>query len=210
MLSNLDPSGVVATPLVGSRDRTIGTSDMTSTMAALHRHHLELLRLHAVSEDLAERERESGHRQQVVPQLRESEKQIVRQSWASILPRAEFAAELFFRHLFEIAPSLKPLFKIDMREQGRRLMDMFDACVNSLDRLDQILPAIQALGRRHGNYGVRAEHYGIARETWFWMLEQVLGDQFTRETFLAWSKVYQFLTDVMQSAAANSPLTTSD
>lgn len=207
VLTNIDRYGIGFAP---SPARSTTTAYITTTMAALHRHHIELLRLKQALADLDDPQRGPDPMRELLPKLRESEKQLVRESWASLLPTADRAAELFFQHLFELQPTLRPLFKTDLKEQGRRLIDMLDVCVNSLDCLDQILPAIQALGRRHGNYGVRVEHYVLVRETWLWMLEQVLADRFTHETRVAWSKVYQFLTDVMQLAAASSPLTTSD
>ena len=38
-------------------------------------------------------------------------------------------------------------------------MKMINTAVNSLDRLDAILPAVQQLGIRHIGYGVKDEHY---------------------------------------------------
>jgi len=66
--------------------------------------------------------------------------ELVKSSWAKVVPIADTAAELFYGKLFNLDPSLKPLFKGDMVEQGRKLMKMINTAVNSLDRLDAILP----------------------------------------------------------------------
>jgi hypothetical protein len=41
-----------------------------------------------------------------------------------------------------------------MREQGKKLMQMIGFCVKGLDALDQLVPAVQNLGKRHAGYGV--------------------------------------------------------
>ncbi len=52
------------------------------------------------------------------------QRRLVRDSFARVAPIAEQAAELFYGRLFELDPALKPLFKGDMKEQGRKLMAM--------------------------------------------------------------------------------------
>ena len=49
---------------------------------------------------------------------------LVKSSWEKVVPIADKAAELFYGKLFELDPSVKPLFKGDMVEQGAKLMKM--------------------------------------------------------------------------------------
>jgi hypothetical protein len=56
--------------------------------------------------------------------MTEDDKQLVRDSWAKVIPISDKAAELFYNRLFELDPSLRPLFTSDMTEQGRKLMGM--------------------------------------------------------------------------------------
>jgi aspartate 1-decarboxylase len=42
-----------------------------------------------------------------------------------------------------------------MKEQGRKLMAMINAAVGGLTRLDELVPVVQGLGRRHATYGVK-------------------------------------------------------
>ncbi len=44
---------------------------------------------------------------------------LVQSSFAKVVPIREAAASLFYDRLFEIAPEVKPMFKGDMKEQGR-------------------------------------------------------------------------------------------
>ena len=75
-----------------------------------------------------------------------NEKNLVLRSFAQVMPIAETAAELFYGRLFELDPTLRPMFRGDMREQGRKLMQMLAVAVHGLDRLHEILPAVRAMG----------------------------------------------------------------
>jgi hemoglobin-like flavoprotein len=67
--------------------------------------------------------------------------------------------------------------------------------------LDQIVPAVQALGRRHAGYGVREPHYATVGEALLWTLEQGLGEAFTPAVRNAWATAYGTLASVMIDAA---------
>jgi hemoglobin-like flavoprotein len=124
---------------------------------------------------------------------------LVQESWKLVQPIADKAAELFYMRLFSLEPSVRRLFKGDMIEQGRKLMSMISVAVNSLARLETIVPAVQALGRRHAGYGIRKHHYTVVEAALVWTLAQGLGDTFTRETEQAWCAAYRVLANAMQS-----------
>jgi hemoglobin-like flavoprotein len=88
-----------------------------------------------------------------------TQKTLVQNTFAAIVPIADDAASLFYRRLFEIHPSLRAMFRGDMAEQRRKLMQMIAAAVKGLDRLEQLVPVVQDLGRRHAGYGVEDRHY---------------------------------------------------
>ncbi len=107
------------------------------------------------------------------------QKALVQTSFAQVRPIADAAAALFYRRLFELDPTLRPLFNGDMEEQGRKLMEMIGLAVKGLDRPDTLLPALAALGRRHAGYGVSERDYETVGEALIWTLEQGLGPSFT-------------------------------
>lgn len=125
----------------------------------------------------------------------------VKDSWSKVVPIAPAAAELFYGRLFELDPSLKPMFKGNMVEQGEKLMKMIGVAVDNLDRLDEIVPAVQDLGVRHLDYGVRNSHYDTVGAALLWTLEQGLGDAFTPGVKQAWTDVYMLLASTMKEAA---------
>jgi hemoglobin-like flavoprotein len=126
----------------------------------------------------------------------------VRMSFALVRPISETAAALFYSRLFELDPSLKPMFKSDLRAQGRLLMQVLGVAVTSLDRLDALTPTIRAMGRRYAGYGVETRHYDTVAEALLWTLEQGLGDAFTPAVRDAWVAVYGVLAHAMQTGAA--------
>jgi hemoglobin-like flavoprotein len=130
---------------------------------------------------------------------------LVQSSFAEVKPISEQAAALFYGRLFEIAPAVKPLFKGDMTEQGRKLMATLAYVVNGLADLPSILPAASALATRHVASGAKAEHYGPVGEALLWTLEKGLGPKWTAETAAAWTKAYTVLTGYMIAEAYGKP-----
>ena len=133
------------------------------------------------------------------------QKILVTQSFEQVLPIADLAASLFYSRLFELDPALRPLFRGDMREQGRKLMLMLRVAVANLNRLDVLIPAVRQLGARHEAYGVQPAHYATVGAALLWTLEQGLGPAFTPEVHAAWTAVYTTLAEIMQQAAAEIP-----
>ena len=129
---------------------------------------------------------------------------IVQSTWLKVLPIKDTAAQLFYEKLFEIDPSLRGLFRGDMRHQGGKLMQVIDAAVNGLSRLERIVPSIQELGRRHADYGVKDHHYGIVGVALLWTLGKTLGAEFTPEVKDAWATVYGVLATTMREATATA------
>jgi hemoglobin-like flavoprotein len=114
----------------------------------------------------------------------------IQESLAKVVSISRQAAALFYGRLFEIAPAVKPLFRGDMEEQGRKLMAMLAAVVNGLGNLEAILPAASALAKRHVDYGVKAADYQPVGAALLWTLERGLGAQWTPELAAAWTDLY--------------------
>lgn len=129
------------------------------------------------------------------------EMHLVRASFAKVAPIASPAAAMFYKRLFETDPKLKALFKGDMTEQGYKLMSMIGFVVGNLHRIEEIIPAIQDLARRHSGYGVTAKDYDTVGSALIWTLEQGLGADFTPPVRAAWLGCYGALSAIMRKAA---------
>jgi len=91
-----------------------------------------------------------------------------------------------------------------MRLQREKLMQVIDAAVNGLSRLESIVLAIQDLGKRHGDYGIKDHDYDTVGAALLWTLDKSLGDQFTPDAKDAWATVYGVLAATMREAATTS------
>ena len=127
--------------------------------------------------------------------------QLVQSSFAVVRPTSAAVGELFYKRLFVVDPSLRPMFKGDLAHQSRMLMVMIDSAVKSLDDLDALVPVVRQLGARHARYGVRAQHYDTVGSALLWTLEQGLGEKFTPAVGEAWATAYELLSSVMQMGA---------
>lgn len=130
--------------------------------------------------------------------------ELVRESFALVLPFTAQAAAEFYRRLFLIAPKVRSLFRHDMDEQGRKLFLTLATVVDALDNLADILPVARALAIRHVAYGARPDDYAAVGTALIETLAATLGDHFDADTEAAWHDAYGLLAGVMISAAYSS------
>ncbi|MDA1325143.1 MAG: globin family protein [Proteobacteria bacterium] len=126
---------------------------------------------------------------------------LVQNTFKSVVPIKEVAAELFYKRLFELDPSLESMFTGDMREQGQKLMSAIALVVGGLKNWERVEATVRELGVRHVDYGVKPEHYVTVGAALIWTLQQGLGDAFTDEVKQAWSTAYEAIATTMMDAA---------
>ncbi len=134
---------------------------------------------------------------------------LIRSSFSLVQPIAAQAAAMFYDRLFERDPSIGPLFRGNMAQQGERLMAMIGGAVLLLDQPQTLEKVLTDLGRRHVGYGVRDEHYPAVGGALLDTLAAGLGPVFTPAHRAAWAAMYQRVSDVMQAAAAQAPVGSS-
>ena len=131
--------------------------------------------------------------------------ELVQSTFCTVQPMAATAAELFYKRLFEIEPAAAALFKGDMRQQGRKFMQVLAVAVGSLSGMSTLVPIVQRLGLKHASYGIRAEHYDSVQQALLWTLALILQDEYTAEVRSAWATAYAMLAGVMKEAAWGVP-----
>jgi hemoglobin-like flavoprotein len=134
--------------------------------------------------------------------MTEEQKQRVRSTFGKAERIPEILGLAFYRRLFELDPTLRPLFRHDIQEQSRKLMATLKMAVDSMEQPKEILAAIQSLGRRHIQYGVKEQHYDTVGTALVWALEQTLGSKFDTAAREAWLELYGWLAKVMKEAAS--------
>jgi hemoglobin-like flavoprotein len=130
--------------------------------------------------------------------------QLVTTTWNQVAPIADTAATLFYGKLFELDPTLRPLFSADLAEQKKKLMMTLGFAVGSLNRPDTLLPAVRQLGKRHAGYGVKDEHFATVGAALLWTLEQGLGESWTPDVAAAWTAVYGVVATTMKEGMAEA------
>jgi hemoglobin-like flavoprotein len=134
--------------------------------------------------------------------MTQQERQLVRDSFQEIGDMAGPLSLLFYGRLFELDPSLRPMFHGDIARQGRKLMDMIGAVVEHIDELETLTPVLHAMGQRHAAYGVIPAHYDIVETALLWALGQALGPEFDRDVKAAWRAVIGKVSTGMKEGAA--------
>ncbi|PCS21193.1 globin family protein [Candidatus Enterovibrio escicola] len=124
---------------------------------------------------------------------------LISQSFYKVEPISEKITEIFYKTLFAYEPTVKSLFKGDMQQQGRKLMVMLHTVVNSLNRLDNLVPVLQDLAKRHVDYGVKKTHYTPVGNALIHTLQIGLGDDFTPEVKAAWIAILDIIADTMKA-----------
>jgi methyl-accepting chemotaxis protein len=125
------------------------------------------------------------------------------ESFDLVAPQGEELVRKFYDNLFEVAPSVQPLFaKVDMERQRQALLNMLIVVRESLRDLDDIVPDLQDLGARHVGYGAKPEHYPVVGEVMIQTMAEIARDAWKPEYTAAWKDAYQVIQDVMLSGDA--------
>jgi hemoglobin-like flavoprotein len=129
---------------------------------------------------------------------------LVQQSFEKVAALGLPAAELFYSELFAIDPSLRAMFKGDMREQHKKLLAALALVVRALHTPEKIVGAVEKLAVKHLDYGVKPEHYTYVGNALLRTLKKGLGSEFTPEVSDAWVDAFRMLAQIMKKAAYGS------
>ncbi len=131
---------------------------------------------------------------------------LIRKSFAELSRHEHIAALVFYRRLFEIDPNLQRLFKGDIEEQSKKLLEMLGVLIAMLERPLGLELELKAMGLRHAGYGVKDEHYAMVGRALLDMLAETLDRGFTPEVREAWTALYGAVEAVMKMGAAEADL----
>ena len=110
---------------------------------------------------------------------------------------------IFYRNLFTLDPSLRSLFHTTIELQGRKFMDSLEYTVASLENPQALIPALEAMGRRHVTYGTKPGHYATVVQALLQTLDECLEKEFTPAVEAAWRRALEFVAERMQRGAAH-------
>ena len=130
-----------------------------------------------------------------------NQRRLVRQSFDLLCDQAAPFSLLFYGKLFELDPSARRLFHVDLALQGRKIVDTLATVTESLDRFESIRPRLADLGRQHASYGVRPEQYDTITAALLWAIGQALGADFDAPTREAWKLALTAVSTAMIEGA---------
>lgn len=129
------------------------------------------------------------------------QKYLIRKSFAALELHGSIPGLVFYRRLFELDPSLRPMFKSDIEFQSAKLLDMLGGLISHLERTTLLEAELRLMGQRHAGYGVKDEHYAIVGQALLEMLAETLRGDFTPEVREAWAVLYGAVAEAMQAGA---------
>jgi nitric oxide dioxygenase len=136
-----------------------------------------------------------------VKALTPEQKRLVRASFEALEEYSESVVKLFYGRLFELAPQVRPLFRIDINQQSRKLLDMLTTIVAAIDNFEALRPRLEELGYKHIAYGAKPEHYEALRVALLWAMGAALDLEFDKETKAAWSELLGMVSGAMIDGA---------
>ena len=122
--------------------------------------------------------------------------------------------ELFFKHVFKIAPEALQLFSFKnepnvyeskgFKKHALNVMRHVGKAVGGLNDLEKLVPVLKNLGKRHVGYGVKKEHYPVIGQALIMTLKEGLKDSWDDELEKAWVDVFTIVKDTMISGNYDS------
>ena len=130
--------------------------------------------------------------------LTRKEMALIKKSW-DLIRKIDKAVvgDIFYSKLFFDNPELRKIFPQNMEEQYQKFLDMLNAIVERLEKLDELKGDIVAMARRHVDYGVKPVHYNMVGKTLLYTLQKGLLNEWTDEMRSAWINCYTILSGTM-------------
>lgn len=110
-------------------------------------------------------------------------------------------ARRFYDRLFAAHPGLRRLFPEDLTAQRGKLMATLEWVATHLADRPTVLAAVGDLGRRHGGYGARPEHFPPVIDALLAAMRDVAGDRLDPGTYTDWETALRLIGERMAHAA---------
>ena len=121
--------------------------------------------------------------------------ELITNSISHIVVQSDEIGMEFYRRLFEEHPQTLSMFKTEIQEQSKKLMELLITAVKSIDRLESL--DLSGLGKKHETYGVKPEHYVVVKKIFLDLFEEKLGPDYDSETKGAWNDLFDDLSKSM-------------
>jgi NAD(P)H-flavin reductase/hemoglobin-like flavoprotein len=133
--------------------------------------------------------------------------QALKGSWQLVAQSGDQVPLFFYSALFLMYPETRGLFPASMATQRDRLVNALGHVVSNVDRVNELVPFLQQLGRDHRKFSVVAQHYPAVGQALLATLEHFLGDRWSPALARDWTAAYGLVAQVMTDAAEESSAT---
>jgi hemoglobin-like flavoprotein len=128
--------------------------------------------------------------------------ELLETSFQAITPCGDAFVTAFYERLFTRFPQTRAFFaSTDMLEQRKKLLEALALVIQNLRKPDVLTSVLKGLGQRHGDYGVRPEHYPILGAVLLETFADFLGERWTQEYHDAWVQAYEAASMIMLEEA---------
>jgi len=129
--------------------------------------------------------------------------ELLESSFAAVRPQADAFVRTFYDTLFREYPQTRAFFAhTDLPAQRQKLLASLVLVIDNLRNPEVLSTALKGLGARHGNLGIRAEHYQPVGSALLAAFEHHLGAQWTPEVRQCWVDAFEVIASVMVAGAA--------
>lgn len=127
--------------------------------------------------------------------------QALKDSWHLVARSGDQVPLYFYSVLFLMNPETRDMFPVSMARQRDRLVTALGHIVSNVDRVEELVPFLQQLGRDHRKFAVAPSHYPAVGQALLATLEHFLSDRWTPALAHDWAQAYNLVAQVMVEAA---------
>jgi len=125
----------------------------------------------------------------------------LQENFAAVAAHGDGVALYFYSYLFLRHPETREMFPPAMDKQRDRLLTALGRIVSNVDRVGELVPYLQDLGRDHRKFGALAGHYPAVGDALLRTLEHFSGDAWNDRLLGDWTAAYGIVAGTMSSAA---------
>ncbi|KAK2164945.1 hypothetical protein LSH36_57g05000 [Paralvinella palmiformis] len=152
-----------------------------------------------------------------VVKLSPEDKHIILETWKEVEVHLDKQGPKVFKRIFEVNPKIQKVFKLDeispdqleahpvLRRHSQQFMEAIQYAVLNMDQLDgsetenDVAKVFYGLGKEHIRFqGLNDSHFGVFTGSILYVLSDTLGERFTHEVRVAWSRLIDNLIKYIQ------------
>ena len=125
----------------------------------------------------------------------------LKDNFAAVAGSGDEVALYFYSYLFLKHPETRDMFPPAMMKQRDRLLTALGHIVSNVDKVGDLVPYLQDLGRDHRKFGALGGHYPAVGAALLETLRHFSGEAWTEKLEADWGAAYGIVAGAMSAAA---------